>query len=104
MADGVVSIFPSMPEPQYAPLDLVQAYCSNLARKSMGSSFKTSERKAMASSKSAHDGSVVLRMWVQVKMPMHIFPFSWNPSVPEDHKYILSAQLLRDSAWRSLLP
>jgi hypothetical protein len=55
------------PETQHRPLALVQAHCSNLARKSMGSSFKTSERKAMASSESAQEGSVVSRIWVRVK-------------------------------------
>ena len=48
-------------------LVLAVAHCSNLARNSMGSSFKTSETKATASSESTQEGSGVSSMLERVK-------------------------------------
>lgn len=45
----------------------MQAHCSNFARKSIGSIFKTTARKVMESSESAQEGKVVSWRWVQVK-------------------------------------
>lgn len=63
----VVRVLLTVFETWDTPLFLVQAHCSNLARKSIGSSFNTSERKAIASSESLQEGRVVSLRCVWVK-------------------------------------